>query len=241
MACTSERAAQIGDLVVGRLATGAVPALLDHVEGCPACSEEFDLSARLVAHHEAAAPPARAGVPWAARWAGLLAAGLLMAAGLWWGTRSADAGLGERLGDLASLEPLPAATALLRSPAGEARGAEWQAAMAHYAAGDFDAAASALAPAFERNREDALAALYLGISLLQTDARADAAGALGAAAEHGEGLIQERALWYLSNAALRDGDHARALSLLDRLIALGGDYELNARDLAAEVRSALDG
>jgi hypothetical protein len=63
--------------------------------------------------------------------------------------------------------------------------------------------------------------------------------ALDEAARAGTGLVRERALWYRANARLAAGEAEAALRELRALEALGGDYELNARDLAEAIEAAL--
>jgi hypothetical protein len=115
--------------------------------------------------------------------------------------------------------------------------------MERYAAGDYAGAADALAglasvlPADAPAR--ALVWLYLGIARAQTGRTAEAVGALDEAARAGTGLVRERALWYRANARLALGETEAALGELRALAALGGDYELNAREKAEAIEAAL--
>jgi len=49
VACSPKRSEEIGDLAAGRLGPLEAQDLLEHLEGCGACSEELDLVADLVA------------------------------------------------------------------------------------------------------------------------------------------------------------------------------------------------
>ncbi len=239
MACSSRRSEEIGDLAAGRLTGEAADALLDHLDSCPECSREFDLAADLVAlsaRRGAAifAPRRRTLVAVLA-----IAAAVLLAVwlGLYLG-REGDS-RATRLAMLASTEPLPTASLVLRASTPEPASPDYAAAMEFYAASDFPRASARLAQVVTASPDHSLANLYLGICLLQTGAVAEALGPLERAARVGEDLLRERALWFLGNARLKLGDAAGAIEAFTQLEELGGDYLPNARDRLASIREAL--
>jgi hypothetical protein len=224
MACTPQRSHTIGELAGGRLTAGAVEELLDHVESCRPCSRELDDVAALLA----AAPALRASARPAfwPRALGLLGA----AAALVLALLLANSGDGRRARELTALAdptPLPALPGVLRGDPADERA---RPALADYAAGRWPEAARGLAAARAAGDQRPLVALYLGLARLQF-APDEALEPLASAAQAGEGLLAERALWYLAQAHLlrRDEDAARAA--LTRLVQRSGDYELNAREL----------
>jgi len=234
MACTTERSTEIGEFSAGRLDAAATGGLLDHLEGCRECSAEFELVADLVAAPRFVFERPRMRLVQRARPVLAAAAAVALAVVIFRpGTRRPS------LEDLASTDPLPAASAVLRSETPPPRPPDYLEAMDLYAKGDFAGAASRLAAFVERSPEDALAHLYLGICRLQTGSPREAIAPLARAAEIGEGLVKERALWYLGNArlALREGE--AALEAFERLEALEGDYEPNAREKVRAIREAL--
>lgn len=243
MACSNERSRAIGDLVAGRIDSAEAQELLEHLETCSPCSIEFDLASELVATGEggglADSPIAVPTLDW--RVPVGIAATLLVTLTLWIvfleNDRSRDnGGHGSNLSQLAAVEPLPAVESVLRGDPDQRRNQVWSDAMQRYAAGDYAATIALLAPIAAERPADALTQLYLGVASLETGASADAVAALERAAQHGEGLLTERALWYLAHAQLAQRDVARAIETLQRLIAAEGDYELNARDKLEAVR-----
>lgn len=234
MACTRERSLAIGELCGARLDAAGAAELLEHVERCGACSEELDLAADLVragagrAQGTVHALPRRRRVLLFGLGAGLAAAALLV---LFLGPR--DGASEQRIQALARLAPPPAAAVVLRGSGeeGEAR----DQALRFFAAGDFAAAAGRLAQVVESAPGDALAWFYLGVAHLQQAPDEAALAALRCAAERGEALLAEHALWYLAQAHLARAEGAPARRVLVRLIELDGDYEPNARALLAEL------
>jgi tetratricopeptide (TPR) repeat protein len=241
MACTSEKSRLIGEFATGRIGAADAERLLEHLDSCPLCSAEFDLVADLVA----VSPRAGSDFP-VPRQANLFLRGILAAAAaalliatVWW---IADQGEDHRhrLDALAMIEPLPAVDAVLRSGKPPGENADFKAAMTFYSKSDFNAAAKGLAAVVERDPENTPALLYLGISRLQSGEVAAALQPLKRAAELGEHLLQERALWYLGSAYLLTGDGNKALVTFITLERKKGDYELNAREIIAKIREALE-
>jgi tetratricopeptide (TPR) repeat protein len=240
MACTTDRSTEIGDLSAGRLDAQASGALLDHLERCGECSAEFDLVADLLAAADREGPAlfarGRSRIRLVHGASALLAAAaaVLLAVVIWRPGPGAPS-----LSDIASTEPIPAASALLRSEAPSPRPREYLEAMDSYGRGDYAGAAGRLVAFLEGAPADALANLYLGVCRLQTGDPGEAIAPLRRAAEGGDGLLRERALWYLGNAHLAAGDGERAREVFDRLAALGGDYEPNAREKLRAIRDAI--
>jgi len=240
MACTPERSIALGELAAGRLDEAEVLAVLEHVEGCPSCSEELDLVARMVAGAAAGAASGR--VPRRPRplgrllrWAPVAAAAAALVASLPWLVRPGGGGPADPRA-LASLDALPIRATTLRGPGANPDLAR---AVERLAAGETDAAMREL----ERLRaslapdapERPLADLYLGLAAVRAGALERALAPLEAAAKDGVGLVRERALWYLANARLALADVDGAEADLRRLEALGGDYAPNAREKLAAI------
>jgi hypothetical protein len=236
MACTDSRRAQVGDLAAGLLSADRAAELLDHIEACPSCSEELDFLASVTSALARRSPASSAGRPVRLRRVLpiALAAGLLamLAIPPW----LASSRRSSEWAELAATEPLPLPREVLRSS--RERPPAYQAALQDYAEGRFAEAAAKLASL--HGESDALVQLYLGLSLYAKGAPADAEPPLRRAAELGEGLLREHALWYLGHAALAQEHPNAALEVFQRLEALAGDYELNAREKAASVRAALE-
>jgi tetratricopeptide (TPR) repeat protein len=129
--------------------------------------------------------------------------------------------------ELAQLTPPPAIASVLRSENAEENPHRAQA-FELYRSGDYKGAAERFENVVRDDAEDALAAFYLGVAWMQEQGFERAIKALALAAEAGHGLLQERALWYLANAQLATEDARSARETLQRLIALEGDYLLNA-------------
>jgi hypothetical protein len=256
MACTTERSRQIGDLVAGQLGSGSttvarkpsgitgVTEILDHLAHCAPCSEEFDLACGLVAAAERTKntgeplfEPAERALDW--RIPVSIAAALLVSLGLWvyWSDPATTGGPSSgNWTELASVAPLPAVEGVLRADSTDSRGEDWASAMQHYAAADHAEVVELLVPLAENRPTDALVSLYLGISLLELGETRSAGLTLENAARHGEGLLVERALWYLAHAHLALEEPDAAVEVLQRLTALEGDYELDATDLLKEIQ-----
>jgi tetratricopeptide (TPR) repeat protein len=253
MACTTEHSTAIGDLAAGRIDPDRAAELLDHLEGCDACSEEFDLVAGLVStserHGADFLEPERSpdspirNRPWS--WGPLAAAALVLVAfGLWtvWdrGGRQPASGL-PTLVELAQVEPIPAPRSVLRATDTRTNDA-FAAAMELYAEGEYGRAKDALAKVLteldDEAPERALAWLYFGVANLQGPDSTGAEPALEEAARIGTGLVAERARWYLGNARLASGDVEGALAAFRDLEQLGGDYELNARQKIEAIEAA---
>ena len=242
MACSTERSTQIGDLAAGRIGAEAAGELLDHLERCRECSAEFDVCADLVAAADLAGArlfAGRSGAVLRWRFPIAVAAAVLLGLGLWISFSGRGGTSRTALARLASTEPLPAAGFVLRSDAPEGTRQAYREAMERYGKGDFAGAVERLAGVTASSPDDPLANLYLGICRLQTGAVAEATAPLERAAEKGEDLVRERALWYLGSARLALGEGEAALSTFERLADLGGDYEPNAREKVAAIRSAL--
>lgn len=227
MACSQDHALAIDDFAAGRLDAAASEALLDHLEGCAECSASFDLVADLM----------RSGVPRSSlRFIGALlasAALLLLALTLWWPMSRQG-----RFQALASADPLVQMNLVLRS--GASNKDAFQGAMEPYARSDFQAARDALSRFIAGAPDHAPAHLYLGIALLQLGEAEAATAPLQRAAELGENLLAERALWYLGNACLMLGQGEEALAVFRELKNREGDYELNARAMVEGIRENLE-
>jgi len=265
MACTTEQSTAIGDLAAGRIDPDRALELFDHVEGCDACSEEWDLVAGLVATAERRGPglfgptgdqqtPSFTLLRGRRSWLSLAAAAaVLVAFGLWgardWGTATpvtlaTPATMGEplQMARLAQLAPTLAPRSVLRSGTATTDEA-YRAALELYAQGDFEGAQRGLAALLAELAGEApqrpLVLLYFAIARLQGADPSGAEAALERAARTGSGLIAERARWYLANARLAGGDVDGALDAFRELEALAGDYELNARRQIEAIEAAL--
>jgi len=234
MACTRDRAAQIDDMAGGRLEPDPALELLDHLAGCPACSERLDLVADLVRVAEAggeafASAPASSGSsrPRLRLVVGVVAT--LAAAAVLLLLVVPRPSTTERMQALAQLAPPAVAGTTLRGEAA-AEEAAFAAALERYEAGDFGGAVERLTEVVAAAPDDPLAYFYLGVARLQLGADEAAITTLAKATNLAEGLLQERALWFLANAHLARGEGPEARTAFERLVAAQGDYELNARD-----------
>lgn len=237
MACTPERSEEIGELAGGRLAAAEAAGLIEHVEGCTACSREMDLVADLL--HAPSRSLAAGRSRSAPRWAGGLIALAAAAAVLFFFLLFARSSAPERrVRDLARLAPPPSAGLVLRD--GVEPEAGFEQALARFAAGDHLQAASGFQALLAARPEDPLVLFYLGLARLQLGELDAAIDALRRAEEAGSDLLAEQALWYRSQAHLARDEGAQARALLARLVELDGDYEPNARALLAELEPLLD-
>ncbi len=139
------------------------------------------------------------------------------------------------LARLADIEPIAFVEGALRGPS-EDRLPRFREAMRAYARGEYAAASGALAQLVEEDPGDHKLRVYLGIGLLQVGKAGEAIHALEPAVEGGEGLVRERALWYLGAAHLLREDAPAARRTLEALRDLHGDYQPNAEDLLDKLR-----
>lgn len=86
-----------------------------------------------------------------------------------------------------------------------------------YNRGDFRAAAAAFAALADRFPDAEIPALYLGVSQLESGDNATARGTLTHALSNAHDTRRPAATWYLAIAALRTGDTAAAIPLLQSL------------------------
>lgn len=225
MACSEARHEQIAALAGGRIDAGQAAELLTHIGSCSICGAEFDLVADLM--HAPAVRPLQARVR---AWP-LLAAAAVAIAALWfwqpWSHRAPT------LRELAQITPVQAPESHVRGNI--ARAVEYERAIDAYRAADFATAANNLDLVVALAPRDALVNLYLGISRLQLGTPALALTPLRVAADHGDGLVAERGLWFLANAHLLLEDAAPARAVLRRLRDLEGDYAPNAANLLAAI------
>lgn len=151
------------------------------------------------------------------------------------------------LADLADREPLPA-TPVDMGTAGRSLTAIYNLGMAHYAAGDWPAAADQLGRAERMLQADPrsgpanqplfapFVSMYRGVALMQAGQFPEARAVFDALAGPTVALpLRERGLWYGAQCRLLLGEADGALALLDQL---GGSpvYAQQARDQAAELR-----
>jgi len=243
MACNKERSDQLAEMAGGRLAAEASGELLEHIEACPACSGEFDLAADLVRVGAEEGLVLRPLTPLRSlprplvRVAmALAAAAVLLIAFVLVGGNDDPQSMWR---EMAQLDPPPAIDQVLRGSDSQALDSPLaERAFELYRAGDYRGASDLLARVLADAPENALAAFYLGVSRVQTGELEPAATALEKAAHSGEGLLQERSLWYLANTHVALGDVAAARAVLQRLVALDGDYLLNADELLARIDAA---
>lgn len=242
MACTDRFAALLAEMAAGQLEAEGSRRVLEHVEGCAACSQELDALAGLVgalAERVDARRAESARREWH-RWAGLAAAAaLLVLFGGWLASRRAASPGAEHVAALVDRRPITAPASLLRGD-GAQRGAAFERGMEAYRAGDYARASRELAALHAERAGDRLVGLYLGIALLQSRDAADSerAARLFEEIQDAPGLLGERARWYLANARLAAGDVDGARRVLEALVDADGDYEPNARALLEALDAA---
>jgi len=237
MACTPERSEEIGELVGGRLGAADAAKLIEHMDGCAACSEELDLVADLLhaPSHAVAAGRSR----FARRWAGGLVALATAAAVLFSFLFLRPSAPERRVRDLARLAPPATAGLVLRGGVDAEPEAGFEHAIERFAAGDHARAADGFEALLATRPDDPLVLFYLGVARLQQGELDAAIDALRRAEELGTDLLAEQALWYRSQAHLARDEGAEARDLLAHLVELDGDFEPNARALLAELEPLL--
>ncbi len=240
MACNSRQSERIGDFAAGALNASEAAEILTHVEECPACSEEFDLVAALL--HKTQPPPLTLfkNRSWLVRHrlAVGLAASILAVISIVYGTNLGDETSNEthlEIASLAELDPLPRPSSTLRGSGNNALEDELESALQSYTEGNYADAASSLQKVLARNPDHPLPNLYLGISLTQMGSYQEAVTFLARCAKNSEGLLQERALWYQANAHLKLEELDPARSILTRILAIEGDYEINASEKLLQI------
>jgi tetratricopeptide (TPR) repeat protein len=239
MACSPENHERLVRLAQGRLPGAEADAILEHALGCASCGEELDFLGDLTRAVELEAAAARrpAGA-WRRPWIRFTAAAAALIAALVAGWLS----FGERppsLASLADIAPFAFVEGTLRGGGGEERAARFAAAMAAYNGRDLAAAAALLGSLAAEDPEDHKLHLYLGVSLLQLGRVAEAASALARAAG-AEGLLGERARWYLAMTHLLREDAAAARRSLEEIRDAGGAYRRNA-ERTLEALAAAEG
>lgn len=232
MACSPSRRDQIADMANSRLDADTAGNLLGHIENCEPCSAEFDLVTDLVSARSelvAQTAPATKRAPKNPVLLMLAAAVFLITPLLIW-QPFADKPQTKSHAEFADLTPITAPESMLRGDPGP-RGAAFARGMEAYGVGNYTTAWRELSEVCSHRPDDALAHLYLGIALTQTELIAAAIQPLKVAAEHGSGLVVERSLWFLANTYLRTDQPMAAQSTLKQLRDLGGDYAVNAEQL----------
>ncbi len=152
--------------------------------------------------------------------------------------------------DLADRTPLPV-TPVDMSSASPALTAIFNLGLAHYAAGDWPAAADQLARADRMLQADPAAGpagqplfapfvrMYLGVARLQAGQLAEARAVFDALADPAVALpLRERGLWYGAQCRLLQGEAESALALVEQL-GSSPVYAQQARDQAAAVKERL--
>lgn len=224
MACDSKYSKAIGRMAAGRIGEEEAKELLDHLELCSQCSEEFDLAAGLVASSATVRPMPRSFL--------YAAAMVLIAGSLWWLLSLNN----NSVNSLARITPLPVAQTVLRANTLSEAAPSFKKAMEFYAQKDYANAEKMLSRTAEKTPDHPLTFLYLGIAQLMLKKETEAILSLKRAAAFGENLIQERALWYLGNAYLVLENSGDALETFMELQRLEGDYEPNAREIMTDIR-----
>lgn len=263
MACTRQKSIALGDFAAGRLGIKETEALLEHLESCAACSAEFDDIADLVGAMDRTASTGTVStgigstgtskaisgdaiidrdidetnetrrIPWNA--IRVAAAGILICFAAWWFAPEFGGGK-SRLGRLAVIDPIPAVSIRLRSEEIKALPLAFTSAMEQYARQEYDKAVPLFAQVLEEKPDHLPSALYLGICRLQSGDLRNAKPVFEQAASRGSGLLKERSLWYLGNTCLKLDEKEEALRWFKELEALGGDFELNAKDMILKIQ-----
>jgi Tetratricopeptide repeat len=254
---------RIWDALQGHATPEEVQALLDHSLSCPACAMAWRLARDISA--EAApstsgplqavrlADTRAAGVRPVWRWAGALAASVLVVVGgiaVWRGFNAGtrDVGPDQAAARWADLEvpalavDLAAATGELVFRDGERRaaGEAFGAAVEPYLEGEFAAAAERLGRYLESYPEDVQARLLLGVSLLRAGRPGDAVVPLEEAQSLGDADTVEDARFYLAVAYLKVGEEDRARTQLERIESGGGRWQTTAEGLLRRLAAGGD-
>lgn len=224
MACTPQRARQLGELVAGTLEPEVAEELVEHAAGCPVCASVLSRGGATGTRAVSGRPLARL-LP--------IAVGLALVATMLFlvfrGTLPR-----EPRGALARL-------ATVERPAiPEDTSPELRLALAPFEAGDWEAAARALEARLEAAPGDARAAVFLGVARLELGEAERAALALRRAWVSDDRWAKNAAQWYLAHALLALEKGRVALHHLEQLARRGGPFATRAPAKIEAVRAALD-
>lgn len=233
--------------LLGRLEEGDCQDLEDHFFACPDCQGRLAtlqaLPAGLAARDgrpESRRPERRRRSTWAGAGLTLLAASLLLALLLRETPPAGGGGAGEggtaeipqeRLVELARFAPPRYQPLVLRGATDPA----FAAAMDLYLQGDFAAASAGLARLAADRPADPAVHFFLGASALLAGDTDAGLRALEAAVALGDSIYPEEARLLLARALIGQGRLGPAREQLAAVIALGGDFEAEARRLLGEL------
>ena len=258
-ACSDENTELLVELQHGRLSAADAEAMLEHLAGCEVCAAafEFRLDVETAVTPEIARPtsqnkPMATGVsattrpaPWyrRPRILGVAAAFLITVVGVWTtiGVYRNTNPTRRGITHLADLTPVPFIEGTLRGSSEDTSASavrEFRDAMDAYGGGDYPLAASRLMRLQGRAPQDAKVHLYLGIARLQLRQFPEAQRSLERAREHSDGLLHERAVWYLAMGAIASGQASAATRHLRALRDLGGSYATSAAELLQKIGAA---
>jgi tetratricopeptide (TPR) repeat protein len=136
---------------------------------------------------------------------------------------------------IAAIRPAPYRETVLRGGR-DAADKAFREGMRFYTKGEFAQAIPPLRSAERGNTTDAGAPFFLGIALLIDRRTSESIEALRTCVARGDSPYLEEAHLYMARAFLREGDPTAAHSELERVIALQGDREAEARELLERIR-----
>lgn len=237
--------------VRGRLDEAAMESFEEHYFGCRECLARLEtLQALPTALSDRAGPALSSGRSFRHRrlpvWLGV-AAGLVALAAAWLGLRLGGAKPGERA-EAPSTLTVPALVewARITPPRYEVpsfRGyfpesPEFEVAMDRYRRSDYAGALAGLEQVVRGNPDDAAALFFLGACDLLTDRSSKGMRRLEEVIALGESAYLEEARLYLARALVREGRLDEAASELEKLLALRGDLEDEARQGLQHIRES---
>ena len=224
-------------LLNGELDTPAVEALLDHLDACPVCAEDFrgllairTMAPELAAGLPAAGRPTRPGRLGGRAWVGLAAAAVLLVAGLFLVRGWLPEPAGGRLAGLLEREPYVYVPGVYRG-AGAGEPNPRADVMVLYEQGryaDFVTAADAW---LRKQGDDPVVRFHSGVACYLLGRWEPAERRLGGVT--GDAVDPAAVSWYLANTRLARGDRDGARPVLDDLAEQDHPYAARARALLA--------
>ena len=255
--------------LLGQLDETDQAAFEQHYFECTRCFDELKTLEAMRAGLHAPSPALAARRAWWPVWLGAAAAAILIAA-IVWQSRPVDTGPRSpeiaakpveipaqpsaapapeppavarpavALTELARFDPPRYVPPVLRGLEDDARRAV-QAAMPHYARGDYRQAIAGLRKATGLDPTASDASFFLGVSLLLTGQTDAGVAELQRTVALGASPYLEEAYYYLAKGLLQRGDVTAARRALQSMIGLNGDHQREAKLLLSQIERAVPG
>jgi len=112
----------------------------------------------------------------------------------------------------------------------------FQQGMAFYQQGDYRSAINKLLLVIKQQPDNVNANFYLGLCYLLIKKPDRAIFHLQKVIELNAKFLYEKCYWYLGNAYLLKNDRKKALEMFDKVVAMEGDYEWEAREMIDDIK-----